>query len=76
MIIATTNVLEGRPVMEYLGVVCGEAIFGANIMKEVFAGSSASSVAAQQLASASWRSLTSASCGNLNTRQRRPARTR
>jgi uncharacterized protein YbjQ (UPF0145 family) len=38
MIIATTNVLEGRPVQEYLGIVCGEAILGANIMKDLFAG--------------------------------------
>jgi uncharacterized protein YbjQ (UPF0145 family) len=38
MIIATTNILEGRPVQEYLGIVCGEAILGANIMKDLFAG--------------------------------------
>jgi uncharacterized protein YbjQ (UPF0145 family) len=38
MITATTNVLEGRPVQEYLGIVCGEAILGANIMKDLFAG--------------------------------------
>ena len=38
MIITTTNVLENRPVQEYLGIVCGEAILGANIMKDLFAG--------------------------------------
>jgi uncharacterized protein YbjQ (UPF0145 family) len=38
MIVTTTNVIEGRPVREYLGIVCGEAILGANIMKDLFAG--------------------------------------
>jgi len=38
MIVTTTNHLEGRPVQEYLGVVTGEAIIGANIMKDFMAG--------------------------------------
>lgn len=38
MIVTTTNVLEGRPITDYLGVVTGEAILGANIMKDLFAG--------------------------------------
>jgi uncharacterized protein YbjQ (UPF0145 family) len=38
MIISTTHVIEGRPVSEYLGVVTGEAIMGANIFKDLFAG--------------------------------------
>jgi uncharacterized protein YbjQ (UPF0145 family) len=38
MIISTTHVLEGRPIREYLGVVTGEAILGANIIKDLFAG--------------------------------------
>jgi len=37
MITTTTPTIEGRPVREYLGVVCGEAILGANIMKDLFA---------------------------------------
>ena len=38
MIISTTPQIEGRPVAEYLGVVAGEAILGANIFRDVFAG--------------------------------------
>lgn len=38
MIVTTTPTVEGRPVQQYLGVVCGEAILGANIMKDIFAG--------------------------------------
>ena len=38
MIISTTHIIEGRPVNEYLGVVTGEAIMGANIFKDLFAG--------------------------------------
>ena len=37
MIITTTPTVEGRPVQEYLGVVTGEAIIGANILKDIFA---------------------------------------
>lgn len=37
MIITTTNHIEGRPVDEYLGIVMGEAIIGANIIKDLFA---------------------------------------
>ena len=36
MIRTTTNTLEGREIEEYLGVVIGEAILGANIFKDVF----------------------------------------
>jgi uncharacterized protein YbjQ (UPF0145 family) len=35
---STTSVIEGRPVREYLGVVTGEVIVGANIFKDLFAG--------------------------------------
>ncbi len=35
---STTSVIEGRPVREYLGVVTGEVIVGANIFKDFFAG--------------------------------------
>ena len=38
MIISTTHAIEGRPASEYLGVVTGEAIMGANIFKDLFAG--------------------------------------
>ena len=38
MIVTTTSVVQGHTVEEYLGVVTGEAILGANIMKDLFAG--------------------------------------
>ena len=37
MIITTTAVIEGRPVHQYLGIVTGEVISGANIVRDVFA---------------------------------------
>ena len=37
MIITTTNTIEGKAVEEYLGIVMGEAIVGANIFKDLFA---------------------------------------
>ena len=38
MLMSTTSVIEGRPVRDYLGVVTGEVIVGANIFKDFFAG--------------------------------------
>jgi uncharacterized protein YbjQ (UPF0145 family) len=38
MITTTTNIIEGRPVQQYLGVVSSESIIGANIFKDLFAG--------------------------------------
>jgi uncharacterized protein YbjQ (UPF0145 family) len=38
MLTSTTTIIEGRPVREYLGVVTGEVIVGANIFKDLFAG--------------------------------------
>lgn len=38
MIVTTTNTLDGQPIEQYLGIVTGEAILGANIMKDLFAG--------------------------------------
>lgn len=38
MLTTTTTAIEGRPVREYLGVVTGEAILGANIFRDLFAG--------------------------------------
>lgn len=37
MIVTTTNVIEGRKVASYLGVVSGEAILGANVFRDFFA---------------------------------------
>jgi len=37
MLMTTTSVLEGRPVRDYLGVVAGEVIVGANIFKDLLA---------------------------------------
>ncbi len=37
MILTTTTAVEGRPVREYLGIVTGEAILGANIFRDLFA---------------------------------------
>jgi uncharacterized protein YbjQ (UPF0145 family) len=37
MIVTTTALLEGRPVQDYLGIVTGEVIVGANIVRDVFA---------------------------------------
>jgi len=37
MIITTTPSVEGYRIKEYLGVVTGEAILGANIFKDMFA---------------------------------------
>ena len=38
MLVTTTNVVEGRKVTQYFGLVSGEAIMGANIFKDIFAG--------------------------------------
>ena len=38
MIVVTTPQLEGRSVQKYLGIVTGEAILGANIFRDFFAG--------------------------------------
>lgn len=37
MLIATTSLIEGRPVQRYLGLVTGEVILGANIVRDIFA---------------------------------------
>ncbi len=37
MIVSTTATLEGHPVREYLGVVTGEVIVGANVFRDFFA---------------------------------------
>ncbi len=38
MIITTTPQIESRPIRDYLGIVTGEVIVGANIFKDLFAG--------------------------------------
>ncbi len=38
MIITTTPGIEGKTIQEYKGIVTGEAILGANIFKDLFAG--------------------------------------
>jgi uncharacterized protein YbjQ (UPF0145 family) len=38
MIQTTTPGVDGRAITEYLGVVTGEAILGANIVRDLFAG--------------------------------------
>ena len=35
--LSTTNVIEGKPAKNYLGIVSGETIIGANIFKDLFA---------------------------------------
>jgi uncharacterized protein YbjQ (UPF0145 family) len=37
MILSTTTTIEGRAVRDYLGIVTGEVIVGANIFKDLFA---------------------------------------
>ena len=38
ILLSTTPQIEGRPILEYKGVVTGETIIGANFMKDFFAG--------------------------------------
>ena len=38
MLITTTPSIEGKRIREYRGIVTGEAILGANIFRDVFAG--------------------------------------
>ncbi len=38
MIITTTPEIQGRPIQEYFGIVTGEAVLGANVFRDLFAG--------------------------------------
>ncbi|ATA70733.1 MULTISPECIES: heavy metal-binding domain-containing protein [Capnocytophaga] len=38
MILTTTPTLEGQPIKQYLGIVTGETIIGANAIKDFMAG--------------------------------------
>ena len=37
VIVTTTPTIEGKPIQEYLGIVTGEVIVGANIFRDLFA---------------------------------------
>jgi uncharacterized protein YbjQ (UPF0145 family) len=37
MLVTTTNSVEGRRIVEYKGLVAGEAILGANLFRDLFA---------------------------------------
>lgn len=37
MLIVTTDGIEGRKIVDYLGIVSGDAIVGANVFRDVFA---------------------------------------
>ena len=37
MLISTTSLIDGRKVTQYLGMVTGEAILGANVFRDMFA---------------------------------------
>ena len=37
VIVSTTPTLEGKPIQEYMGIVTGEVIVGANIFRDMFA---------------------------------------
>lgn len=38
MILTTTHTIEGRQIKDYRGIVTGEAVVGANVVKDIFAG--------------------------------------
>ncbi|HEY9021653.1 MAG: heavy metal-binding domain-containing protein [Paracoccaceae bacterium] len=38
MIVTTTNSIEGHRITDYRGIVVGEAIMGANVVRDIFAG--------------------------------------
>lgn len=37
MIVTTTDGVEGREIVAYLGIVSGEAVYGANVFRDFFA---------------------------------------
>jgi uncharacterized protein YbjQ (UPF0145 family) len=37
MLVTTTNTIEGKRIIEYKGLVAGEAILGANLFRDLFA---------------------------------------
>ena len=38
MLVTTTNTLEGRKIVDYLGICSAEAVCGANLFRDMFAG--------------------------------------
>ena len=38
MLLSTTSVIDGKQIVKYHGLVTGEAILGANIFRDLFAG--------------------------------------
>jgi uncharacterized protein YbjQ (UPF0145 family) len=38
MLVTTTHTIEGKRITKYCGVVAGEAVLGANMFKDMFAG--------------------------------------
>lgn len=38
MIVSTTSQLQGKEIESYVGIVAGEAIMGANVVRDFFAG--------------------------------------
>jgi uncharacterized protein YbjQ (UPF0145 family) len=38
MIVTTTGSVEGRRIVDYLGIVSGEAVLGTNVFRDFFAG--------------------------------------
>lgn len=38
MLLTTTNTLQNKEIKDYIGIVTGETIIGANIIKDFFAG--------------------------------------
>lgn len=38
MLVTTTSTLEGKKIADYLGICSGEAICGANVFRDMFAG--------------------------------------
>lgn len=38
MIVTTTQSIEGKRIVDYKGVIAGEAVLGANMFKDMFAG--------------------------------------
>jgi len=38
MLVTTTDLLDGRKIVEYYGICTGEAVCGANLFRDMFAG--------------------------------------
>lgn len=38
MLLTTTSTIEGKRITKYCGIIAGEAVLGANVLKDLFAG--------------------------------------